>query len=32
MELNGLTDAQNDSCALTVVTTNRLDGGLKRAA
>ena len=32
MELNGLTDAQNDSCALTVVTTNRLAQGLQRAA
>ena len=32
MELNGLTDAQNDSCALTVVTTNRLPQGLQRAA
>ncbi|MBA4492637.1 hypothetical protein [Paracoccus sp. S1E-3] len=32
MELNGLTDTQNDSCALTMVTTNRLPQGLQRAA
>ena len=32
MELNGLADAQNDSCALTMVTTNRLPQGLQRAA
>ncbi len=32
LELNGLTDADGGSCALTFLTTNRLPQGLKRAA
>ncbi|MFC3529853.1 hypothetical protein ACFOMH_16890 [Paracoccus mangrovi] len=32
LELNGATDTEDGGCQLTVVTTNRLDQGIKRAA